>query len=167
MKVLNTFLPLLMLCSLLSCSKDHSTNVTDGNWSLYGLSIEANYKVFRTDRENANYFIFSGVDATSPANKLKVYFSEVPTKSGKYEVVKFENNIHLLTNQVGIRVDVPAKGIYTSTGISDNRSWLAAPPIELTIKEGKYKIVIPSMTTKIVNVIGLDTVRLQGTISEY
>ena len=166
MKVLNLLLLVLMLCCVISCSRDRSSDA-DGNWSLRGLSIDADYNVSRTERQSSNYFIFSGVDATSPANKLRIYFSELPTKSGKYQVVDFHNDVQLSPSQVGIRVDVPKKGIYTSTGISDNMTWSAAPPIDLTIASGKYKILIQPMTTKVVYTNGLDTVRLQGIISEY
>jgi hypothetical protein len=135
----------------------------NGSWSLGTKQ----YNITSTKKENASgYFILRGSDPQLPANTLSLYFSSQPTASGKFNVVDFDENVGLSSNQVGIRSTVPSTGVYSSTGISDNVSWSASAPVTVTIQSGKMKVEIPKMTTKIVTSTYLDTVFLQGVVTE-
>ena len=96
-----------------------------------------------------------------------MYFSKEPKSSAKFNVVSFKDDVVLSEDQVGIRSNVPTSGIYSSTGISDNIAWGTASPVEVTLNGGKIKVTIPKMTTIILAPTYLDTVFLEGTISEY
>ena len=159
-------LTLVTLLALISCTKSRPTNY--GNWTLVSSArISAQYNVVKTQRVTSTYFIFSGVDPKTPQNILNVYFAQMPTINGNYEVVAFDNDIPLLANQVGIRANIPSVGVYSSTGIANNQTWAAAPPIGVIVSNGKLRIEIPLMTTKIVTSNYLDTAMLNGHISEY
>jgi hypothetical protein len=153
------------LFTFISCNK--GLNSGTGEWSLNGLSISKNFSVVRCEEATSTYFILSGLDSESPKNKLDVYFSEKPTVSGRYQVVQFNNDIILNSNQVGIRSFLPNKGSYNSTGLADNISKAPAPPIDVLVQAGKLRIEIPNMATCIISNAGLDTVQLVGSIREY
>jgi hypothetical protein len=148
----------------LSCKKNDDDMVDDkGSWSLGTTQ----YNIISTKRESASgYFILSGSDPKLPANILSIYFSSQPTTSGKFNVVNFDNDVSLSSNQIGIRSTVPSEGVYSSTGISDNISWSTSSPVTVTIQSGKMKVEIPKMTTMIDAPTYIDTVSLQGIIKE-
>lgn len=167
MKISIGILSVFVTIGFLSCEKTLSNENGNGAWGLAGGSINESYIVSNSSRQNGSYFILSGFDSKSPANSLNVYFSKEPKSSGKFNVVSFKDDVILSDDQVGIRSNVPNSGIYSSTGISDNITWGRASPVEVTVNGGKVKVAIPKMTTIIRAPTYLDTVFLEGTISEY
>jgi hypothetical protein len=155
----------LCLSTFISCNK--GLNSGSGEWSLNGGSISKNFSVVRCEEAASTYFILSGLDSESPQNKLNVYFSEKPTVSGSYQVVQFNDDIRLNSNQVGIRSIVPKNGTYYSTGLVDNITKAPAPPIDVLVQGGKLRIEIPNMSTCTISNGGIDSVQLAGSIREY
>ena len=150
---------------LLSCTKDNIVASTDnGAWTLGSTQ----YNIAATHRSNpSGYFILTGNDSQSPANTLNLYFASIPTSSGEFEVVQFNGgNVQLNSSQIGIKVNIPSTGIYSSTGISDNITWAASSPANVTVQNGKIEVKIPKMTTIITTSTYLDTVFVQGLIKE-
>ena len=149
---------------LLSCTKDNDVASADnGTWTLESTQ----YNVVATHRSNlAGYFILTGNDSQSPANTLNLYFSSIPTSSGQFDVVQFTGNVQLSSSQIGIKVNIPSTGIYSSTGISDNITWSASSPANVSVQNGKIEVIIPKMTTIIITSTYLDTVFVQGLIKE-
>ena len=167
MKISIQIVSIVVTMAFLSCKKTCSNENGNGAWALEGGTINENYTVSNSSRQNGNYFILSGFDSKSPPNSLSVYFSKEPKMNGKFHVVSFKDDVILSDDQVGIRSNVPASGIYSSTGISDNITWGSASPVDVTLNGGKIKVAIPRMTTIILTPTYLDTVGLKGTISEY
>ena len=167
MKIPSGILSVFVTISFLSCEKTSLNKDGNGAWRLAGGTINESYSISSLSRQNGSYFILSGFDSKSPANSLNVYFSKEPKSSGKFNVVNFEDDVILSDDQVGIRSNVPTSGLYSSTGISDNITWNKASPIDVTVNGGKVKVAIPKMTTIIITPTYLDSVFLEGTISEY
>jgi len=153
-----------MTFMLLSCSKDSNIdNADNGTWTLGSNQ----YNIVATHRSNPpGYFVLAGNDSQSPANTLNLYFTSIPTSSGQFDVVQFNGNVQLSSSQIGIKVNIPSTGIYSSTGISDNRSWSTSSPADVTIQNGKIEVKIPLMTTMIQTSSYIDTVGIQGLIKE-
>jgi hypothetical protein len=149
---------------LVSCTKGNNVASTDkGTWTLGSTQ----YNIVATHRSNLpGYFILTGNDPQSPANILYLYFASIPTSSGQFDVVQFNGNVQLSSSQIGIKVNIPSTGIYSSTGISDNITWSASSPANLTVQNGKIEVKIPKMTTVIITSTYLDTVFVQGLIKE-
>lgn len=149
---------------LLSCTKDNNEPGADnGSWILGSKT----YNIVATHRSNpAGYFILTGNDSQSPANTLNLYFASIPSSSGQFDVIRFNENVQLSSTQIGIKVNIPSTGIYFSTGISDNVSWSASSPADVTVQNGKIEVNIPKMTTRILTSSYLDTVFVQGLIKE-
>jgi len=149
---------------LLSCTKDNNVSSADrGTWTLGSTQ----YNIVATHRSHPpGYFILTGDDSQSPANTLNLYFASIPASSGQFDVVQFNGNVQLSSSQIGIKVNIPSAGIYSSTGISDNISWSASSPAEVTIQNGKIEVKIPLMTTMIQTSSYIDTVGVQGLIKE-
>ena len=153
-----------MTFMLLSCTKDNNVaNADHGTWTLESKQ----YNIVATHRSNpSGYFVLTGNDLQSPANTLNLYFTSIPTSSGQFDVVQFNGNVQLSSSQIGIKVNIPSTGIYSSTGISDNISWSASSPADVTIQNGKIEVKIPLMTTMIQTSSYIDTVGVQGLIKE-
>lgn len=149
---------------LLSCTKDNGVaNADNGTWTLNSKQ----YNIIATYRSNPpGYFVLTGNDSQSPANTLNLYFASIPTSSGQFAVIQFNGNVQLSSSQIGIKVNIPSTGIYSSTGISDNRSWSTSSPADVTIQNGKIEVKIPLMTTMIQTSSYIDTVGIQGLIKE-
>jgi hypothetical protein len=71
--------------------------------------------------------------------RLNLYFASIPASSRQFDVVQFNGNVQLSSSQIGIKVNIPSAGIYSSTGISDNISWSASSPAEVTIQMARLK----------------------------
>jgi len=149
---------------LLSCDKDNDVaNADNGTWTLGSKQ----YNIVATHRDNPpGYFVLAGNDSKSPANTLNLYFTSIPTSSGQFDVVQFNGIVQLTSTQIGIKVNIPSTGIYSSTGISDNITWSAPLPADVTVQDGKIEVKIPEMTTRIVTSTYIDTVFFQGLIKE-
>jgi hypothetical protein len=149
---------------LLSCTKEDDVPTADhGTWTLGSTQ----YNIVTTQRGSpAGYFVLTGNDSQSPANTLNLYFASLPTLSGQFDVVQFNGDVPLNSSQIGIKVNIPSTGIYSSTGISDNISWSASSPANVTVRNGKIEVQIPKMTTMIITSTYLDTVFVQGLIKE-
>jgi hypothetical protein len=94
-----------------------------GTWTLGSTQ----YNIVATHRSHSSgYFILTGDDSQSPANTLNLYFASIPASSRQFDVVQFNGNVQLSSSQIGIKVNIPSAGIYSSTGISDNFSWSAS-----------------------------------------
>ena len=149
---------------ILSCTKDNDGSGADhGTWTLGSTQ----YNIVATQRNSpAGYFILTGNDSQSPANTLNLYFASLPTSSSQFDVVPFNGDVPLGSSQIGIKVNIPSTGIYSSTGISDNFTWSASSPANVTVQDGKIEVKIPKMTTRIVTSTYIDTVFVQGLIKE-
>jgi len=90
----------------------------------------------------------------------------MPASSGQFDVVQFNGNVQLSSSQIGIKVNIPSTGVYSSTGISDNITWSVSSPANVTVQDGKIEVKIPKMTTRIVTSTYIDTVLVQGLIKE-
>ena len=149
---------------LLSCTKDTNiANADHGTWTLGSKQ----YNIVATHRDNSQgYFILAGNDSQSSANTLNLYFTSIPTSSGQFDVVQFNEIVQLTSSQIGIKVNIPSTGIYSSTGISDNITWSAPSPANVIVQDGKIEVKIPEMTTRIITSTYIDTVFFRGLIKE-
>src|SRR5688572_3086410 len=111
------------LLFLFACKKGHDTikGPGDGYWILELKQSN----ITATERSNnGGYFILSGKESVFSSNVLQVYFQTLPTSDGKFKVVPFRENIHLSSNEIGIKLHIANTGTYSSTGIADNVTWL-------------------------------------------
>lgn len=162
MKIALVFAVCLMFLS--SCSRDNDVteHLGEGYWILKGEQ----HNITTSERSpNSNYFILSGKESSS-ADVLQLYFQKQPIATGKFKVVPFREEKFLEANEIGIRLAVPGTGTYSSTGIADNKTWLPASDVDITINNGKYRVEIPKMTTIIITSTYLDTVFLEGVLAE-
>ena len=162
MQTKNFLIPVILSLVFISCKKENNSAVNSGDGNFQLDTIQ--YNITSTERTTTdNYFVFSGSDLASPSHTMQVFFSAIPTASNKFEVVNFQQDVVLDAYQVGIRVNIPSNGIHSSTGIASNLTWLPCDKADVTVNNGKIKIVIPPMTTAIPYV---DSSMLHGMIEE-
>ena len=165
MKYTNILLLSAFLVVFTACNKHHnnSANAGEGYWTL----TSKQYTITKTERStSSSYFVLSGFDTAAPSNSINFYFPLTPSVSGKYRVVPFSENSTLNARELGIKVNIPSTGIFSSTGTADSRSWIIADSAEVTLNNGKIVIGVPQMCTIITTATYLDSVLLKAVIVE-
>ena len=153
-------MPVIISLLFMSCKKENNSAVNsgDGNWQLN----DTKYYINSTERTTVDsYFVLFGTDQSSPSHTMQIYFSTIPLASNKYEVVNFKQDVVLDPYQVGIRVN-PSNGFHASTGYASNITWLPCDKADVTVINGKIKVLIPTMTTD----MNADSSILHGMIEE-
>ena len=147
----------------LSCSKNEEISAGYGYWTLGNKQ----FNIKKIERSNANgYFILSGITAVPTRDTMKVYFSSIPTTSGKYKVIEFRDSWLLNTNEIGIKIHDRSTGTYYSTGVTYQSGIIPAEEADVTVNNGKITVEIPKMLTNINTSTYNDSVFLKAMVTE-
>ena len=164
----------ILLFLLSACSKSNNSSASQGYWVINGDRYAINY----TARINSNgYSVLSGKetqDSASQVNSIYIWFKAFPSQNGSYQMIPFDSTAAPLSaGQIwitGLVVNAPPINLcsanywFDASGFASMNTWPwpLSDSAQVTVSNGKIKVVIPQTIAGYANSCGIDSVALTG-----